>query len=178
MARADLLLPLLISLAIAWADLRTRRIPNYLTLGGAAAGMGYQLGYHGWPGLADSLAGLILGLALLLFPYWKGGMGGGDVKALAAMGAWLGVKRTFFLFIYMGLSGGLIILVVLWRRGLLRTMARQGWVFLVNLLLCASQGGLLGGRDPEKPDHSLWNRPGPGDDPSVLAVAEWLKLAG
>ena len=142
MARADLLLPLLISLAIAGADLRTRRIPNYLTLGGAAAGMGYQLGYHGWPGLADSLAGLILGLALLLFPYWKGGMGGGDVKALAAMGAWLGVKRTFFLFIYMGLSGGLIILVVLWRRGLLRTMARQGWVFLVNLLLCAPQGGL------------------------------------
>jgi prepilin peptidase CpaA len=139
-ARADLLLPLLLSLAVAWMDLRTRRIPNYLTLGGAAAGLGYQLGYHGWPGLADSLAGLVLGLALLLFPYLKGGMGGGDVKALAALGAWLGFTCTFYLFIYMGLSGGLLILVVLWRRGLLRTTVRQGWVFLVNLLLCAPQG--------------------------------------
>ena len=137
--RGELFLPLALSLAMAWMDLRTRRIPNYLTLGGAAAGLGYQLGAHGWPGLAGSLAGLVLGFSLLLLPYLKGGMGAGDVKALAAMGAWLGLVRTFHLFIYMGLSGGLLILVVLWWRGLLRTALRQVWTQLVNLLLCPPQ---------------------------------------
>jgi prepilin peptidase CpaA len=140
MGRGDLFLPLAVSLAIAWTDFRTRRIPNYLTFGGAAAGMGYQLGYHGWPGLAGSLAGLILGLALLLLPYWRGGMGAGDVKALGALGAWLGFTRTLYLFIYMGISGGLLILAVLWWRGQLRATIKQGWVYLVNLLLGAPQG--------------------------------------
>jgi prepilin peptidase CpaA len=135
----ELWLPLGVSLAMAWTDLRTRRIPNYLTFGGAAAGMGYHLGYHGWSGLAGSLAGLVLGLSLLLLPYAKGGLGAGDVKALAAMGAWLGVLRTFYLFIYMGLSGGLLILAVLWWRGRLWSIIRRGWVFLVNLLLCPPQ---------------------------------------
>jgi len=138
--REDLLLPWLLSLAVAWTDVRTRRIPNYLTLGGAAAGVGYQLGYHGWPGLADSLAGLLLGLFLLLLPYLKAGMGAGDVKALAALGAWLGLQRTFYLFIYMGISGGLLILVILWWRRLLWGTIRQGWVWLVSLVLCAHQG--------------------------------------
>jgi prepilin peptidase CpaA len=138
--REDLFPPLAVSLAIAWTDLRTRRIPNYLTFGGAAAGMGYQLGYHGWPGLAGSLAGLVLGLALLLLPYWRGGLGAGDVKALGALGAWLGLTRTLYLFIYMGISGGLLILAVLWWRGQLWNTIKQGWVYLVSLLLRAPQG--------------------------------------
>jgi prepilin peptidase CpaA len=135
LGRGDHFLPLALSLAFAWTDLQTRRIPNCLTFGGAGAGLGYHLGYYGWPGLAGSLAGLVLGLSLLLLPYLKGGLGAGDVKALAALGAWLGVMRTFYLFIYMGLAGGLLILAVLWWRGLLRVYLRQGWAFLVNLVL-------------------------------------------
>jgi prepilin peptidase CpaA len=141
--RQDLILPLAVSLAIAWTDWRTRRIPNYLTFGGAAAGLGYQLGYHGWPGLAGSLAGLVLGLALLLFPYWRGGLGAGDVKAL---GAWLGFTPTLYLFIYMGLAGGLMSLMLLGWRGQLLSTSKRGWVHLKSWLLGAPGGAGPPGR--------------------------------
>jgi len=132
----DLILPLLLSLTMAGWDLKTRRIPNYLTIGGALGGLGFQLGYHGLPGLLDGLAGLGLGFILLLGPYVLGGMGAGDVKASAALGAWLGLGRTFSFFIYMGICGGLIILaVLLWQRRLI-TVIRDGGNFLLNWLLC------------------------------------------
>ena len=134
-AHIDLVLPLLLSLGIAVWDLKSRRIPNYLTFGGALAGLGFQLGFHGLPGLLNGLEGLGLGFLLLLVPYLLGGMGAGDVKASAALGAWLGLQRAFVLFIYMGISGGLIILVVwLWQRRLLAGL-RQGWHFLLNWML-------------------------------------------
>ena len=110
---SELSLPLLLSLWMAGMDLAWRRIPNYLTLGGAVAGLGFQLGGRGWPGLLDGLGGAVLGFSLLLWPYLKGGMGAGDVKGLAALGTWLGLEGTFYLFFYMGLSGGLIIIAVL-----------------------------------------------------------------
>lgn len=131
----DLLLPLLLSWWIAWGDIKTRRVPNYLTLAGALAGLGFQLGYHGWPGLKEGGLGLVLGLGLLMPFYLLGGLGAGDVKALAAMGAWLGPWRTLILFAYMGLAGGLLALGVLWWRGLLGAKLRQAWTFLVNRLL-------------------------------------------
>lgn len=137
-AHFDLVFPLLLSLVMAAWDLKSRRIPNFLTIGGSLAGLGFQLGFHGLPGLLDGAEGLGLGFILLLVPYLLGGMGAGDVKASAALGAWLGLQRAFLLFIYMGICGGLIILVVwLWQRRLLAGL-RQGWHFLLNWLLCRS----------------------------------------
>jgi prepilin peptidase CpaA len=134
-AHFDLVFPLLLSLGIAVWDLKSRRIPNYLTFGGALAGLGFQLGFHGLPGLFEGLAGLGVGLIILLVPYLLGGMGAGDVKAAAALGAWLGLQRTFVLLIYTGISGGLLILVVwLWKRRLLAGI-RQGWHFFLNWVL-------------------------------------------
>jgi prepilin peptidase CpaA len=139
-AHPDLILPLLLSLGMAGCDLKTRRIPNYLTFGGALGGLGFQLGYHGLPGLLDGLAGLGLGFILLLGPYLLGGMGAGDVKASAALGAWLGLWRAFALFIYMGLAGGLIIVVVmLWQRRLLAGIREMG-NSLLNWVLCCHSG--------------------------------------
>jgi prepilin peptidase CpaA len=135
-AHYDLVLPLLLSLGIAGWDLKSRRIPNYLTFGGALAGLSFQLGFHGLAGLLNGLVGLGLGLIVLLIPYLLGGMGAGDVKAAAALGAWLGLERTFLLLIYMALSGGLIILVVwLWQGRILEGL-RQLWNFLLNWVLC------------------------------------------
>jgi prepilin peptidase CpaA len=121
---------------MAGCDLKTRRIPNFLTFGGALGGLGFQLGYHGLPGLLDGLAGLGLGFILLLGPYLLGGMGAGDIKASAALGAWLGLGHAFALFVYMGLAGGLIILAVLmWQRRLVAGI-REGWNSLLNWVLC------------------------------------------
>jgi len=131
--------PLILACWMAWGDIRTRRIPNYLTLGAALAGLGFQFGTHGWAGVGQGLLGLCVGFTLMISFYLKGGMGAGDVKALAALGAWLGPLCTLYLFIYMGLSGIPLILFFLWRRGELKAKARQIWNFLVNRFLLRSQ---------------------------------------
>jgi prepilin peptidase CpaA len=131
----QLVLPLGLALWMGWKDMRTNRIPNYLTYGGALAGLGYQAYLNGWAGLADGLLGLGLGFGLLIFFYWKGGLGAGDVKALAALGAWLGPQQTFYLFFYMAISGVALIVIVLWKRGLLWSKIRRLWGSLLNRLL-------------------------------------------
>jgi prepilin peptidase CpaA len=130
-----LILPLLLAVTMAWRDLRTRRIPNCLTLGAALAGLGFRLGYYGWSGLTSGCVGLVLGFGLLICFYLMGGMGAGDVKALAALGAWLGPWPTFMLFLYMAMVGGLMAIGVLWWKGLLWSRIRQRWTILVNWAL-------------------------------------------
>ena len=138
--REALVLPLVLTLWIAWGDLRTRRIPNYLTLGTAVAGLAYNLICHGWMGLMGGILGMLLGFGFLILPYLWGGMGAGDVKALAALGAWLGPAGTVFLFCYMGIAGGLMALGVLLWKGLFWQKVRQGWIVLTNLILCRPVG--------------------------------------
>jgi len=138
-ANAQVVLPLVLACWMAWGDFRTRRIPNYLTLGTALAGLGFQFGVYGWQGLGQGFLGLVLGFALLIGFYLKGGMGPGDVKALAALGAWLGPLPTLYLFLYMGLAGIPLIFIFLWQRGEIRAKARQWWHALVNRILLRSQ---------------------------------------
>ncbi|MBW1991120.1 MAG: prepilin peptidase, partial [Deltaproteobacteria bacterium] len=96
-AHLHLVLPLALALVMAGWDFCTRRIPNFLTLGGALAGLVFQAAAHGLSGLAQGFLGLALGLGLLLPFYWKAGLGAGDVKALAALGTWLGPLTTLYL---------------------------------------------------------------------------------
>lgn len=134
-AQANFVIPLVLSLWMAWGDIKSRRIPNYLTLGTALAGLGFQAGLHGWSGLGSGLLGMVLGFAFLIAFYAMGGMGAGDVKALAALGAWLGPAKTFELFIYMAIFGGLLSIVVLWRQKQLWPNLKQGWSSLKNRFL-------------------------------------------
>jgi prepilin peptidase CpaA len=130
-----LVFPSLLSLWMAWSDVKTRRIPNYLTFGCALAGLGYQLGFHGLTGVADGFWGMGLGFIMLIPFYIKGGLGAGDVKALAGLATWLGPLQTVYLFIYMGISGLFFVVIILWWKGLLRSKIRQIWGELVNLVL-------------------------------------------
>jgi prepilin peptidase CpaA len=139
-ARRDLLIPLAVTLWIAWGDLKTRRIPNYLTLGTAVAGLAYNFMGQGFSGLTNGILGMLLGFAFLILPYLWGGMGAGDVKALAALGAWLGPQLTVVLFCCMGLAGGVIALGYLAWQGTLWASIKFGWVYLVNLILCRPDG--------------------------------------
>jgi prepilin peptidase CpaA len=87
-----------ISLAVAlvllvpavWSDLRTRRIPNVLTLGGAVLGLLLQAALGGLEGLGSAATGWAVGFMLLLPGYLLGFTGAGDVKLLAAVGTFLG----------------------------------------------------------------------------------------
>lgn len=75
--------------AIAWSDLRSRRIPNIIVFPAALVGLAFNLGLRGWEGLLFGLKGLGLAFVLLLIPYMVGGMKAGDVKFLMAVGAFL-----------------------------------------------------------------------------------------
>lgn len=76
--------------AAAVIDWRTHKIPNWLTVTSAVLGLAYHcVSPHGM-GPLGSLAGFAVGFVLLLLPWMLGGGGMGDVKMLAALGAWLG----------------------------------------------------------------------------------------
>ncbi|MBI3493159.1 MAG: prepilin peptidase [Acidobacteria bacterium] len=104
-------------------DLRTRRVPNWLTFGLAALGV-VLAGVRGHD-VGRAIAGIALGLALMLPGHVAGATGAGDVKLLAALGAWLGPAGTAAAFLYSALAGGVLAIVVALGRGRLRaTMAR------------------------------------------------------
>ncbi len=91
------------------------RVPNWLTFHFALGGLAYAAWTGGWPLLLWSLGGAALGLALLLPLYAIGGMGAGDVKLLAGVGAWVGPLATFWAFAASTIAGGLIALgMVAW----------------------------------------------------------------
>lgn len=136
----SLMLPLVLAVIMALGDVRTRRIPNYLTLSGALAGLLFQTMVSGWPGLLQGLGGLALGFGLMLPLYIFGGIGAGDVKALAALGAWLTPWTSLSLFFYMAVAGGIIGLGVLLWQGTLWQFLRRGWVLLTNKVLTSGRG--------------------------------------
>ncbi len=100
------------ALSCAW-DLRCRRIPNAVTLGSAAAGWCVHTAGWGPAGAALSTAGWALGLALFLPWFLMGAMGGGDVKLLAAFGAWLGPAQIVWACLFAMAAGGVVAVVVL-----------------------------------------------------------------
>ena len=100
---------IILAIAVGW-DLKARKIPNALTIPAAAGGLIFHLTTTGMPGLKSSALGLATGLGVLLVLYLLGGMGGGDVKLLAALGAWLGPKSILITALYTGLAGGLLAL--------------------------------------------------------------------
>jgi prepilin peptidase CpaA len=103
--------PTLVVLAIATVtDLRSRRIPNWLVLPFLVAGIAVNVWQHGWPGLGHSLAGFALGAAAFGVLFFMGGMGMGDVKLMAAIGAWVGASQLLIAIVFTGLAGGVIAL--------------------------------------------------------------------
>jgi len=116
-----------IMLLAAGTDCYQRKIHNWLTYPALIAGMGLQAGLYGWPGAWSSLAGALIA-ALLFFPafYW-GGMGAGDIKLMAVVGAWKGILFGFNTAILAALAGGLMaVAVLLWQGQLGPVMRRLG----------------------------------------------------
>lgn len=110
-----------ISVAACVTDLRSRRIPNWLTFGAAAAGITWHLVQAG-PGAALwSLAGWLACVALFAPVFIVGGMGAGDVKLVGALGAWLGVSHGIYLILYSAICGGVMAVAVSLARGYFRT---------------------------------------------------------
>jgi prepilin peptidase CpaA len=124
----------LVLLAI-YSDLRWRRIPNCLTL--PAIALGFLLNFMGnsWNGLIFAFCGLLVGLGLLMLPYLLGGMGGGDVKLMGALGALMGSYSVLNIFLYATLvGGGIAIVVVIANKSLIETL-KKVWLLLKCIFL-------------------------------------------
>ena len=99
-------------LTAAVIDVRTHRIPNILTFGSAAVALVYHTWTAGAPGLAASAGGWAIGVGLFLPMFLLRGMGGGDVKLLGAVGAWVGPRGVLYAGLYSVLAGGILALVI------------------------------------------------------------------
>lgn len=84
------------------------KVPNWLTAHLILGGLAFSAWHGGTPGLIGSLQGALLGLALLMPLYAIGGMGAGDVKLLAGVGAWVGPALTLGAFITSAVAGGVM----------------------------------------------------------------------
>lgn len=94
-------------------DLRNRKIYNLVVFPGIIVAFIYQTLLDGVDGTINALAGFVVGLGLLLIPYLLGGMGAGDVKLLAMIGAFKGTLFVLIASVYMAVIGAVIAVIVL-----------------------------------------------------------------
>ena len=117
---------LVASMIAAVTDVTRFRVHNLLTLPLFLSGLIYHSYTAGTPGFAGSLLSATLGFSFLAIFYLMGGVGAGDVKLLTAIGAWLNVELTFYVFIFSALAAGVYALVLI----LLCGRARETWLGL------------------------------------------------
>jgi len=112
---------LIVVLAAAVYDVRYRRIPNWIAVSGALAGMALNsFLYRGVPGLLFALEGLALGFGVYFVLYLLHAMGAGDVKLMGAIGALVGWQDWFGIFLISAVTGGMMAVVLTLARGRLK----------------------------------------------------------
>jgi len=120
-------------------DLRDRRIPNVVTVTGLCAAVLLEAVFQrAMPASALAGAGFALVLGFALFAL--GGIGAGDAKLFAAVGAFVGPQGVLVAVIYGGLAGGVIVLVDAWRHGRVGALWTGTRDVLVNLLTLGHLG--------------------------------------
>jgi len=120
------------------------KVPNWITFPMIATGWVYSAAlspYAGWEGLLLSLLGTAVGLAVLLPLYAVGGMGAGDVKLMAGVGAWMWGTVTLYAFAVSALVGGVIAVGMVLSRGAWNKHKNQFWLILNEIVMV---------KDPEK----------------------------
>jgi prepilin peptidase CpaA len=121
--RALIYWPTVIVLVIAtFTDVRNRRIPNWLVFPFFGSGVAVSGWLHGWHGVGMSFAGAGLGLLIYGLLFCMGGMGAGDVKLCAAIGAWIGPTQLMFSLVFTGLVGGAMALIWALSAGFLKEL--------------------------------------------------------
>jgi prepilin peptidase CpaA len=113
-------------LLTAVIDLWKLKVYNLVTLPLLLSGVVYHGLADGGSGVVQSLLGVLFGIAILGVFFCMGGMGAGDVKLLAAIGAWLCLPLTFWVFVASALASGIYAIVLIVRYGRIA----QTWVNL------------------------------------------------
>jgi prepilin peptidase CpaA len=121
----------LILIVAAYIDGKELRVPNWLTFPMVISGLIFNVVTGGWLGLGIGLLGMTVGLLCLLPLYAVGGMGAGDVKLMAGVGAWLGWQPTVFAFCLSTFVGAVMAIVMaLYRRSFKKHYANFLMIFM------------------------------------------------
>ena len=139
MVLLDILLLLVLAVCVV-TDLKSRKIYNKVIFPSLLLTLVLHLLLTGLPGLMDSLLGFAVGLGILLIPYLMGGMGAGDVKLLALIGAIKGMSFVLTTSFYMALLGGVIALAIL--------LFRKGFFMRIKSIVYSMCGLIYGLRLP------------------------------
>jgi prepilin peptidase CpaA len=111
------------------------KVPNWVTFPFVLSGWLYSGLAFGWEGLGWSLLGTVIGLALLLPMYAIGGMGAGDVKLLAGVGAWIWGTDTAYAFAWSAIVGAVLAVGMVVARNAWKRHATQFWVILNEIMV-------------------------------------------
>jgi prepilin peptidase CpaA len=121
----------LLSVIAGWTDLRSRRIPNWLTVPGLLIGVTANTVLNGWSGLKASLLGAAIGLALLLPFVLLRSLGAGDWKLAGALGAFTGPSQLMDLLLGSVFVAGLMAVgLVIYKGRVRQTMRNIGHILL------------------------------------------------
>jgi prepilin peptidase CpaA len=163
------LLPMLALLIFAAAqDLRTRKIRNWLTLCLVITGLAHSLMSSHGVTFGDSILGTLAGFGLPLMLFVIGALGGGDVKLLAGVGAWLGASGVIEVFLAAAIVGMVIVLVQCAATGRLKKLFSNTLVLILNFLH-AGELGVKQVSETGKACRSV-DRPLPYAVPGLVAV--------
>lgn len=146
---------LLLLAAICISDFRTRRIPNRLVFVGLLAALGWQvLGpagaglFHpeepGALGAASAFAGAAAAFAGFLLLYLMRTMGAGDVKLMAMLGAFFGLRALPALVLLVFLAGGVLAALRLFDGARRRAVCAN-----LRLILFGRLAAVTGGAGPQ-----------------------------
>ena len=129
----------LVCFVAVWFDLRTRRLPNWLTVGALVVALGARAlipGLEVWPGLASAGLAFAFGLPFFLL----GGLGGGDVKLMAGLAAFLEPEKLMIALLVMAFTGAAMALLTAARKGLLAPTLANVHVLVLTMGRKSFQG--------------------------------------
>jgi prepilin peptidase CpaA len=127
------ILLLLLVVVASFFDIRKHRIPNWLSLAGVILAVALNTFLFETVGLWYSLKGLGLAFAIYFVLYLLRGMGAGDVKLMAAVGAAVGPFNWLGILFLTAVIGGVAALVLAASKGRMRRTFVNMWLLLLSL---------------------------------------------
>jgi prepilin peptidase CpaA len=137
------------ALVAGWMDLRSRRIPNWVTFPSLWVGLASNTFFYRWDGFTASLLGLVVGLGLLLPFILIRSLGTGDWKLAGALGAFTGPGLLIDLLLLSVFVAGAMAIMLIIRKGRMRETLRNICHILVSLLRFQLPGHRVSLDNPE-----------------------------
>lgn len=139
----------ILSVVAGWTDLRSRRIPNWLTVPGLLVGLAANTVLSGRSGLVTSLKGAAVGLALLLPFVLLRSLGAGDWKLAGSLGAFAGPGILMDLLLGSVFVAGVMAVALVIYKGRVRQTIRNIGHILISLVTFRLPGSRVSLDNPD-----------------------------